>query len=114
MIFPADGFTYTWFAGMKDFSYSLYSVRIGIPVPRLFPGITPEGLSHITIQDFIDRGVSQSDIITYIDKYMQVAKPSSTNIEEALHKGHEIMISCSKYYAVEREYARTQIKTLHY
>jgi hypothetical protein len=114
MIFPVDGFTYTWFRGMKDFSYSLYSNRLGIPVPRLFPGITAGKLSTITLQDFIDRGMTKSDIIACIDKYMEIANPSNSNIEEAMFKGHEIMISCSRYYAVEREYARARIKTLHY
>lgn len=80
IIFPKNGFSYTWFQNSKDLYHTMNE-------------ISPT--EHELIQHLDDD--------RNLDAFMQRVGPRNDNIQEAIRNGVEIMISGVDYYAISSD-----------
>ena len=85
IIFPKNGFAFTWFQNSKDLYHSMVRDT----------AITGDGEppDHNQLTDYFDDDRN-------LDEFMRSVGPRNDNIQEAMQKGVEIMISGVDYYAI--------------
>lgn len=84
MIFPKDGFKYTWFIGSGDMYHALKDYLHFSSKEE----ITPEMIDHL---------------VNNVGDFMKKIQPQETNLEVAIQKGHEVLIY-GDYYAIHDQY----------
>jgi len=97
-IFPVNGFKYTWFLESKDLYHSV----------KDFIGLT----QHFEDYDEEDYDRYVREFLENAKDFINLVKPQDTNIELAITKGYEIMITGSDYYALSTNHTQTLRKFL--
>lgn len=102
MIFPVNGFDYTWFERSSDFWGDLTSLKEVRDLLKYAIGKKQQ--NQITSQDAEEIGIDLETLKKEVEWIIMRSTPKKTNIDEAIQIGHEIMIANSPYYAISQHY----------
>lgn len=103
MIFPENGFDYTWFESSADFWSELLSIKeiktlISHPFTRM------KRQNEIDPSDAKRLEIDVDELRKDVEWMIMRSKPKKTDLEEALAMGHEVMIANRPYYAINQVY----------
>jgi len=100
MIFPENGYDYTWFENSSDFWGELTSIK----EIRNALKIRKTNIADMTAQDFSNIGIDPEKLKKDVEWVIMRSEPLKTNLSLAIKYGNEIMLANCKYYAISNIY----------